>query len=104
MQVYIEGCADQLQQAEDDLLDVQDDIDDVFDVFDDRIKAINDAVVNKALESGMAKCHITKFQEFDIRDMYKNKDSPTICYLCSRGLTCRKHAFQKKKLIRKGDF
>ena len=43
------------------MLNVQDEIDDVFDVFDDRIKAINDAVVNKAVETGMAKHHLTQF-------------------------------------------
>ena len=61
MQMYIEDCANKLGTAEEELLDVQDDIDDVFDVFDDRIKAINDAVVNKAVESGMAKHHLTQF-------------------------------------------
>ena len=75
MQEYIEGMAQKLHEAEDNILDVQDDIDDVFDVFDDRIKAINDAVVNKALESGMSKHHITQFKEFDIRDMYVNKEN-----------------------------
>ena len=35
--------------------------------------------------------------------MYLKKDD-TICYLCSRGLTCRKHAFKKQKVIKAKDF
>lgn len=103
MQTYIEDCANKLEKAEEQLLDVQDDIEDVFDVFDDRIKAINDAVVNKAITSGMAQHHLDQFQEFDIREMYTKKDD-TICYQCSRGLTCRKHAFKKQKVLKKKDF
>merc|ERR1712226_2833 len=78
----------QIMEAGEDIHDLQDRIDSNVDDVDNVYKSFNKAIVRKAIECHMPQPYVTRFKEFNIRDMKQ-------CIECNKlngkGM-CRRHA------------
>ena len=60
--------------------------------------------MESAVKNGIVKKSKFKFAEFDIADMYRQRDG-TLCYSCVKGKACAKHKLMKKdKMVDEEDF
>ena len=100
MAQYMIQSEENVIETFDQLTQIIEGLQDVDDTWKVNVKEINKKIMDAAIKDGVTKDKHSKFkfQEFNIADMYRQKDG-SMCYMCSKGKGCKKHKFDKKKVI-----
>ena len=91
VQQYIKDTLNELDDVEMKVYKQGKGIEQAFDTWNEREKGINDAVVRRALDSGLPDEVIDKFMQYDVRDLYNVAKQNSVCFTCKKGKDCGRH-------------